>query len=516
VQQALSHRDPDLRIAALRAGRQIGVDPVTLARQLADDPEPRVRREAAIALRRQQAPSAAEVWASLATRHDGKDRWYLEALGIGADGQWDRFLAAWLKEVGHSWNTAAGRDVLWRSRARATPGYLVRILQDQAGTDSNPARYLRAFDFLSGPEKLTALVELATTTNVERSASGPFIVVEALQRLDEDAVRQNPKLQAALGRVLYRVRGSETFVELVRRFSVAERYPDLAQLAGQRPNDSAGIEAARVLLEKQQELLAQSLAAADAETAAQLVQAVGNTGDARATGLLRQVLGNSAAPAELRRRATRALARTRPGAMQLLNLARRKKLDEPLLFAAGAALSTAPWDDVRQQARELFPIAPARNNQPLPPLAQLLGMRGNVASGKVAFETKGTCATCHLVHGQGKEVGPNLSEIGSKLSREALFESILFPSAGISHNYESSIIALGDGDVLTGIITSETADAITVKLADAMTRTLKKSGIVERKRSNVSLMPADVHKDMSAQDLADVVEFLTTLRAASQ
>lgn len=40
---------------------------------------------------------------------------------------------------------------------------------------------------------------------------------------------------------------------------------------------------------------------------------------------------------------------------------------------------------------------------------------------------QGTCNKCHLVRGEGKQIGPDLTEIGSKLSREAMFESILYP-----------------------------------------------------------------------------------------
>ena len=58
--------------------------------------------------------------------------------------------------------------------------------------------------------------------------------------------------------------------------------------------------------------------------------------------------------------------------------------------------------------------------------------------------------------GEGKQIGPDLTEIGSKLSREAMFESILYPSAGISHSYETFTAELADGNVVTGLKVSET------------------------------------------------------------
>ena len=77
----------------------------------------------------------------------------------------------------------------------------------------------------------------------------------------------------------------------------------------------------------------------------------------------------------------------------------------------------------------------------------LLKSKGDATRGKEIFNGIAKCNTCHVVNGAGKEVGPNLSEIGSKLSREAFFESILFPSAGISHNYETWTASTVDGNV---------------------------------------------------------------------
>ena len=99
--------DPNIRIVALRATRRIGADVIPIATQSARATlRPQVRREVAIALRHEQSPRAAALWADLAAQHDGKDRWYLEALGIAADRQWDRYFGAWLDRVGNGWNTA--------------------------------------------------------------------------------------------------------------------------------------------------------------------------------------------------------------------------------------------------------------------------------------------------------------------------------------------------------------------------------------------------------------------------
>ena len=154
----------------------------------------------------------------------------------------------------------------------------------------------------------------------------------------------------------------------------------------------------------------------------------------------------------------------------------------------------------------------AAGGRHLPPLSELAKRHGNAKLGEAVFNTVGTCVKCHTVNHVGKDVGPNLSEIGNKATRDFLYESILFPSAAIAHNYETWRLELENGNVVTGIIVSETKDAISLKTADAIVRTYKPSEIETRMQLKVSLMPADLQKLMTTDDLVDVVEYLTTLK----
>jgi putative membrane-bound dehydrogenase-like protein len=155
----MKEENADLRVAALRLARLHGVD-VALFAAAASDKSPEVRRELAISLRHSKSRAAADLWAQLAQQYDGQDRWYLEALGLAADGQWDAYLGAYLAKSGEPWKTAPGRDILWRSRAKATPELLVKIMKDPATKEEDQPRYFRAFDFLTGPEKEAALKSL--------------------------------------------------------------------------------------------------------------------------------------------------------------------------------------------------------------------------------------------------------------------------------------------------------------------------------------------------------------------
>jgi putative heme-binding domain-containing protein len=241
-------------------------------------------------------------------------------------------------------------------------------------------------------------------------------------------------------------------------------------------------------------------------------EALATAKDGRAFPLLKAIVNDADIDLQVRRQAVRGLARLKNGAQELLALAGTKKLDATLREAAAAGLHQAEWADIKSQAASLFPLPASKNATALPPVSELVKLTGNAKRGADIFKNAGTCAKCHIVNKEGKEVGPDLSEIGDKLSREALFESILFPSAAISHNYESYLVVLANGTVATGLLVSETPEATTIKDAEAIVRSCKKSEVEEMKKQPVSLMPADLLKTMSQQDLVDVVSYLMTLR----
>ncbi len=498
------------------------LDLIPYIKQLAADKSPHVRRECLIALRHSTSADMPTLWADLATRYDGKDRWYLEALGIAADKQWDTCLDAWSlrRRAPTDINTAkAQRDIIWRSRAKKTPELLAAMLSSPAGlTADEPARYLRAFDFLQGPEKDSALLELALSTPT-RNSTGAAIQLEAIRRLKNVDLKSNPKYEAALADVLKHSAGTPQFVELVDKFGVKEKYGDLLALAQQKPDEQLGIDAARVLLAKEQQaMLREALGNKDEKLAAATARVLGNSADGRIVGLLRPIVGDAKQPLELRRAAVRSMAKTLGGAKEILALARQKKLDESISTAAAFELHSAPaqWGEIKGEAERLFPLPPARNNEKLPPISQLVKMQGDVARGAKVYTGVGTCAKCHKVNGEGKDAGPDLSAIGSKLSREAFFESILYPSAGISHNYETYVLQLESGNTVSGIVTSQTAESVTLVNQEAVTLTFKRSEIERMAKSNLSMMPADLQKVMSAQELVDVVEYLGTLKQAKK
>lgn len=515
VDLALKDPDPDIRGTGIRLARQLDLDLPPLIATIVRDPAPLVRRECAVALRHCPSPRAAELWAELARQHDGKDRWYLEALGIGAHLHWDACFDAWLKAAGAQWNTPAGRDIIWRSRAAKTPDYLARIIADSSIPAGQLPRYFRAFDFQKAEGTQELLLQLAFAS----PAAGPrqeLIVAESLLRLKKGFdPNKNPKQLAAIERLLDRNPESLLFVDMVSKFDLAPRYPALLALARKKAEDQLGVNAVRALLDKgQTALIDKGLRDKDADLALNTAKVLGTSADARIVGLLLPIVRDEKQPLDLRRQALRSLARTYKGAHKILEMTRDKQLPEELKATAGVALNSVTWRDLKQPIAELFPLPPAKNNEKLPPISELVNRKGNIDQGKTIYNTIGTCASCHMVNGTGKEVGPNLSEIGAKLGREALYESILYPSAGISHNYEMYVVETKNGTAQSGVLVSQTPDEVALKGADAIVRAFKRAEIEEMKQSPVSLMPADLHKVLTAQDLADLVEYMLALKKA--
>jgi putative heme-binding domain-containing protein len=122
------------------------------------------------------------------------------------------------------------------------------------------------------------------------------------------------------------------------------------------------------------------------------------------------------------------------------------------------------------------------------------------------------CATCHKVHGQGGEVGPDLSQIGGKFDRTHLIESILDPSAEILQGYHATVLETRAGRVFNGIVKSESARAITLLDAEGKSITIPRGDLVSRTLSKVSLMPEGLADGLTPAEFTDLISYLAALR----
>jgi putative heme-binding domain-containing protein len=339
-------------------------------------------------------------------------------------------------------------------------------------------------------------------------------MIEALTRLGPEAVNANPKLAEALGKVLAATRGTPQFVQLVEQFKVAGQNTGLLEVAAKNPADEAGVTALRLVLASgDTAALAAAITGKDAAAAAKLVEALGNTSAKQLPALLLPLVTDLQRDANLRKQSVRALARTQDGTAALLKLAREDKLPADLKFTATAELNAVRWPELKAEAAKLLPLPPGQGDKALPPVAELLAMKGDARRGEEVFFREAVgCGKCHVVNGRGTDFGPALSEIGSKLPKDALLEAILDPSAGISFGFEAWSVETKAGEEFFGLIDSETGEDVSVKTVGGAVTKVKKADLARRQQSKLSIMPAGLQQTVAVQELADLLEYLATLK----
>jgi len=340
--------------------------------------------------------------------------------------------------------------------------------------------------------------------------------VEALTRLQNVNLDEKPAVKAAIERVLEKTRGTPNFVKLVRHFNLTNQTAGLLEVAINNPKDESGVEAMRlVLASKDLPAIKRALQTTNVADAARLVEALGNAKDKQAVPLIAPLIADEQRSIEVRRATVRALAQAQDGAASLLAMAKEDKLPENLKFIAASELNSVRWTEIKAEAAKVLPLPAGQNSQPLPPLSELVTMKGDAAKGAEVFRRDTTaCIKCHQVRGEGREVGPGLTEIGTKLPKEALIESILEPSAGISFGFEGWQVELKSGDDVYGIKASETPEEVAIKDANGIVTRYKKSEIANMRQAKTSIMPTGLQQTMTAQEFVDLIEYLASLRKA--
>jgi len=130
------------------------------------------------------------------------------------------------------------------------------------------------------------------------------------------------------------------------------------------------------------------------------------------------------------------------------------------------------------------------------------------ANGKNGHEVfKRICTQCHTHRGEGVAVGPDLTGIHNQPA-EALLLHILVPSYEIVPGYMSYDVETKDGRPLTGLIAFESTTSITLKRSMGATDWILRSNIASMSSAGLSLMPDELEKTMTRQELADLIAFL--------
>lgn len=509
IDQALKDKESDIRITGLRAALQLKTDVTPMLKMLAKDANPQVRREVAIALRYNKSAEAPAIWADLASQYDGQDKWYLEALGISSDLQADRFFAAWTAKGGGNITKASDRDLIRRFRSAGALPKLAQIIQQTTNAAELP-HYFRAFDFhetsAAKQQALLSLMDGNSPVQKEMTAL-------ALQASDK-SVQKDAKFQAALKRTIEASRGTKQFTMLLEQHGLPEYNQELQALALTEPGSETSRAAARALAKAPggTEVLAKAFNSKDPQIALGMIAAVGNFENSQVKDLLQTTMLDTKRSLPVRQLALQKFGAGGSGEDRLVELVKNKKIPADLEETAANTLLRAWRAEIKEVAAIYFK-KPTREGKPLSPISQLAVMTGDAPSGKAIFAQ--SCNVCHKVNNEGAWFGPELTEIGSKLPKQALYTAILHPDAGISFGYEGYTVKLKDGSQMVGIIASQTQDKLDLRLPGGQVMSYAMKDVVSKKQMDKSLMPANLQQGMSEKDLVNLVEYLASLKKVS-
>lgn len=482
VLQALREVEPGLREHGLRlAEPRLAASPQLQAEvvKLAVDNQPRVRFQAAFTLGEMPAPHSAggsdhdrvPALAKIARRDVG-DRWVRTAVLSSVPQRLVELL----------------RSVSGQSRgffASPSPGAVAFVRESSATVGARRGR-----------EEINDL--LAFAFSAANSDKPSRCGLAALSGLGESLRRSGARIEKFLDKpVADRLRGwteesLKTACDANR--DVAERVDALALLA-LLPDESAGAPLQQ-LLEPQAPMSVQlaavrALAAIPGEKA--LAAALADW-SSRTPPVRRELLGALLSRPERTRLLLQAVETGQVRAAEL-DADRRNQL---LRY---------PDDAIRDRARQLFETEkPSSRHQVVQDWgSRVLALGGDAVRGQKVYETH--CANCHRLHGRGVAVGPDLATVSGR-AKESLLVDILDPNRAVDPLYVDYQVITANGQIQNGIVAAETSNSVTLRRAERQESTILRKDIAEIRATSVSLMPEGLEKNVSPQDLADLLELL--------
>ncbi len=524
--------DPRYRTLALRLMKdQFNQSPADLDKlltnKLINDESAAVHREALLLLRDVDAAKAKDLIYQLAKKYDGKDRFYLNAVGI-AVGHHDKarrdILLADFDKQFPDWNEAVA-NLVWELRPPVMLPQLEKRLADAklpSGQRAQIVDILASGEDSAGMALLKALATDAPADVRERIVENMKLYLPAKWK----GLRTSKELGEVVAKLMNKGESRSTALALI---AAAEKTDAVASvfIVAEDGTEKAAVRAIAI-----QTLGA--LPSADAVVALEKLLKEAATRDDAVKALGKQAASNpkgpTAAPAlkalqtllldkqqemPAKLAAAGALAGTRPGTVWILEINAKKELPDDLRLPVARLLHNSPFPDLRNKAMIAFPVGKI-DPKKLPDIATLVKKQGNLERGKKLLAASAgndmACVKCHTVRGIGGAIGPDLSVIGKKASRENLFESILYPSKAIADQYVTWVIETKAGSLVSGLIIEETPQHVLLRDANGKDTKVDKKEIEGRSKDPKSLMPENLLAFMSEQDLLDMVDYLFSLK----
>ena len=494
IKTASTDTDENIRVAAIRAYRNNKMSDVSFLLEMAGDESAQVRREVALAIRYKSNP---EVWLKLVEGYENEDRWYLEALGIAAEGFWDEYLPLYLADKEQNWmENQQAKDIVWRSRASNTAELLGKIILSQPGR--NNQAFYRAFDFQSPSAKNNTLKSLLANAPEEDQ-----LII--LRQINFDPTSPDREVLALAKNTAGSIADDRDFLDIVSKYSLTDQKSRLEELVFQSENNQHSQMAANSYASLYgMEAIETSFNDTDQTKAITSIQKFGTIDNEAMAKLLAEVYQNETISLEKRTAAMEA-ARGFNSEPYLWELAKADEIPADMLPIAQKILQSSWNGNIRAEANEKFGSEKPKSAADI---SKLLTQTGDPVKGQLIADNY--CVACHRIEDKGIDFGPALSEIGNKLFKEGLFNSILNPSEGMGFGYETQLVKMKDGTQFTCIVNSKTENDLVVKLVGTAEQKIYKLVDVESvTQLDESLMPKF---PLSERELVDLVSYLETLR----
>ncbi|HEY7310566.1 MAG TPA: PVC-type heme-binding CxxCH protein [Gemmataceae bacterium] len=487
-----------------------------------------IRRDVLLAMRDAKVDdSIRKLILELVKQYDGKDRFYLEAIGIavGHDPKRREIILADFAKQFPEWNDKVA-GLVWELRPPAMLPVLEKRLVDAKVPAAQRAQIV---DILAASEDKEAGAALLKVLQADVPAEVRDKVLDNLKRFLPGKWRELRRSAELTGAVERLIKTPDRRPAGLALIAAAERVDQVACVTTHLIDEKEP-----AAIRRQAVVTLGKLPSGEAVSALQAfvnnhpssplagdaVAALGVQAGARdkrptnaaALKALQEMLRDKRAGGEVNRASLVALAGTRQGTIWLLDSHAKKELPADLVADAGPLLRNSPYVDLRNRALIAFPPPGRIDPKKLPSIAKLLARKGDAARGQkqIAASIKNDmqCLKCHSIRGSGGQIGPDLSVIGKKASKENLFESIVLPSKAIADQYLNWQIETKKGLSLSGLLIEETPTAITLRDANGKDTKIDKKDIETREKSPKSLMPDDLLVYMTEDDLVDIVAYL--------
>ncbi|APZ93724.1 PVC-type heme-binding CxxCH protein [Fuerstiella marisgermanici] len=163
-------------------------------------------------------------------------------------------------------------------------------------------------------------------------------------------------------------------------------------------------------------------------------------------------------------------------------------------------------EKIKKLAGEIFGGVVSANRKAVADEYQpALTLTASKERGAAVFEK--TCSKCHKIDGKGNNVGPDISDTRNR-SRDALLYDILDPNRRVDPQFNEYIAVTVDGRTYNGLLVSDTGQQIVLRQPEGKEQTLARADIEELQATSRSLMPEGMEKDVTVQQMADLLEFL--------